>query len=287
MGYQQKVGAKENNIHGDHDRKQSKDAYPTIQELGSTTLSTIFNHHPTIKSVAVNITEETIEKNLERIATLERAATYLQQPFVPSLHTSDHTESSTYPASGVEIISFVKNLENVTFSNFSTTQSEHGVAGSDRNIQFRGTSSNLKSQTKSASSDHQIRTNSASSDIHKKATSSSSDPSIQSRDPVNKIYEDSELVQAQSPSISVTDELVTIPASSLKTREKAALSTNNVPTFAPPSAPLHSMSATQLNPTNHSSHGYEKVLPKTSELPTPARDTITIRKSIGEEKLEN
>jgi hypothetical protein len=289
--YKQKVGAKENNIDADRDRKQSKDAYPTRQKLGSTTLSTIFNHHPTIKSVAVNITEETIEKNLERIATLERAATHLQQPFIPSLHTSDKTESSTSPASGVEIISFVKNLENVTFSNFSN-QSEHGGASSDHNIQFRGSSSNLKSQTKSASLDHQIQTNSASSNpnIHKKATSSSSDPIIQSRDPVNKIDEDLknvEPVKAQRASSSVPDQLVTIPASSLKTREKAALSTNNVPTFAPPSATLHSMSANQLNPANHSSHGYEKVLPKTSELPTPPRDTITIRKSIGEEKLGN
>jgi len=270
----QKVGASEkNNPGGGVDRKQSAGLYPTKQKLDLTTLSTVLNHHPTIQTVAVNITEETIEKNLERIATLERAATHLQQPFLPSLPDNLRSEYSTSPASGV--ISFVENVENVTFSNFST-QSEHGSSASlDENIQSRDFNSDLDIQPISDGIDHHPTNQSQhTKDNHEeKAT-----PAVVSSE---------SLVGAPSSISHHSDQLRTISSTFLKTREKAGLTPNNVPTFAPPlptRVSLQSVSGAAQHAANMSSQSYENF--KSSELPTTS-DTLTIWKSVSEEKNRN
>jgi len=258
--YKQKVSGVENNIHVDHDRKQSGDLYPTIQELHSTTLSTIFNHHPTIKNVAVKITEEMIEKNLERIATLERAAIHIQQPFLPSLPTGAHppdtlpSEVPSSPASGVTVISLVKNLENVTFSNF-TTQSKPASNTSDPNI-------NVKDNAEEAT------------------------PAVVS-------FEMEPVLRPQNSSNYNQPGLWTISPSSLETREneKAALSTNNVPTFAPPlttQVPFKSMSTAPPNTGSGNSPTYEnfQVLPISSDLPSTPLHKIANQESPSEENIK-
>jgi len=111
-----------NNIRADHDRKQLVDLYDTGPELQSTTLSTFLNRHQAVKSFPVNITEEMIEKNLEKINTLERAATHIQQPFLPSLSKETYQleyqnlVSSTTPVSGGLSNTLNISHENVTFS---------------------------------------------------------------------------------------------------------------------------------------------------------------------------
>jgi len=274
LDLKQKVGASEkNNPGGGVDRKQSAGLYPTKQKLDLTTLSTVLNHHPTIQTVAVNITEETIEKNLERIATLERAATHLQQPFLPSLPDNLRSEYSTSPASGV--ISFVGNVENVTFSNFSS-QSEPGSSASlDENIQSRDFNSDLDIQPISDGIDHHPTNQSQhTKDNHEeKAT-----PAVVSSE---------SLVGAPSSISHHSDQLRTISSTFLKTREKAGLTPNNVPTFAPPlptRVSLQSVSGAAQHAANMSSQSYENF--KSSELPTTS-DTLTIWKSVSEEKNRN
>lgn len=80
----------------------------------TTTLSTILNNYPTMKNpvfnedLAIKKNLEKIEK-LEQIATLERKATHIQQPFLPSLNLEDHKRSNdappkaSSPASGVTL----------------------------------------------------------------------------------------------------------------------------------------------------------------------------------------
>jgi len=124
--YQQKEQQSPNKIHVGHDRKPAEELFQTIHELQTTTLSTILNHYPTLKNSVLNHNEDTIEKNLERINTLERAATHIQQPFLPSLNIEDHrpdlkSESYSSPVSGgtnAELFSLQENFKNVTFSKF-------------------------------------------------------------------------------------------------------------------------------------------------------------------------
>jgi len=73
----------------------------------------------------------------------------------------------------------------------------------------------------------------------------------------------------------------------LKTEEKAILTPNNVPTYDPPlTARVSSQSVSGA--ANNSSQSYEnfQVLPKTSELPSTS-NTLTIWKSVSEEKNRN
>jgi len=256
--YKQKVPGAPNTIHVDRDRKQSGDLYQTNQELHPTTLSTNFNHHPTIKNFAVNITEEMIEKNLERINTLERAATHIQQPFIPSLNISDHrhdiikSESSNSPASGAKVISLVKNLENVTFSNLAAVNKPVG-GGADLNILNKG---NVEEATPPViSSETKTLLRPLDSSNHKEA------------------------------------KLRTMPASSLEIRrekEKATLSTNNVPTSLPPlntHVPFKTMSATPSDKVKamlQSSKEFN-ILPISSELPVPPLNEMIEQKSPSEE----
>lgn len=239
----------------------------------------MFNHHPTIQTVAVNITEETIEKNLERIATLERAASHLQQPFLPSLADNLRSEYSSFPASG-DNYSLVKNVENATFSTFSnfSTQSEHGSGASlGENLQSRDFNSDLDSQAVSDG------TASNQSQPAKDSPEEEATPAVVSSE---------SLVGAPSSIDNHSDQLRTISSTFLKTREKAVLTPNNVPTFAPPLPSLASSQSVSGAVTQHadniSSQSYEnlKVLPKSSDLPTPS-DTLTIWKSVSEEKNRN
>jgi hypothetical protein len=254
--YKQKVPGAPNNIHVDRDRKQSGDLYQTSQELHPTTLSTNFNYHPTIKNFAVNITEEMIEKNLERINTLERAATHIQQPFIPSLNISNHrpdtlkSESPNSPASGV--ISLVINLENVTFSNFAALKKPVG-GGADLNILNKG---NVEEAT----------------------------PPVIS--PETKT-----LLRPLDSSNRGEAELRTMPASSLEIRrekEKATLTTNNVPTSLPPLntyVPFKTISATPSDKVKVSSLNSKRfdILPISSDLPIPPLNEMTKQKSPSEE----
>lgn len=254
--YKQKVPGTPNNIHVDRDRKQSGDLYQTIQELLPTTLSTNFHHHPVIKNFAVNITEEMIEKNLERINTLERAATHIQQPFLPSLNISNHrpdiikSESPNSPASGVKVISLVTNLENVTFSNFAGPKKPVG-GGADLNILNKG---NVEEAT----------------------------PTVISS-------ETKTLLRPLDSSNHSEAELRTMPDSSLEIRrekEKANLSTNNVPTSLPPlntHVPFKTMSATPSDKVRVISQHSKKfnILPISSDL--PPLNEMTKLKSPSEE----